>query len=448
VKKIISIALSVMIVMTFVLGAYADSGRYYAKAKPKGNISVTIDIGSLNLDELKDVLLKYRFDKKIRKEILKKMKNEWKKAKKDYKDSISVVVNGRVIDLDVSPVIKSNRVLIPVRAVTSALGAEVIWRSSQPDLVTITKKVDNKDVVITINLKTGEVKKDGKVVEFDVKPQVIQNRTVVPIRFLAELFGMKVDYDHDCGCVFCDDEDEDEDEKEEENKDKIQPVLLSAKAISDTTISLEFSEDIKGTFDLKEGDIVVTDGTRTQLPTKAKISSESSATVLLTTESLDAYDFSKTRITVREGEFKDKAGNGNILASEIPVQDKYAKAATIAGIFDIDNTEGISGADFKIIWTPATDNVQYYEVYLFRAADKIIFNEKTIKNYDEVGVAVADANHITVYGTKDSTGAALRAEDRWVDDVSGYEAYVVSYDAYNNMAISEMGVNLTPIVAD
>ena len=42
----------------------------------------------------------------------------------------------------------------------------------------------------------------------DVKPQVISNRTFVPIRFIAEAFGMKVDWDEDLDGVVVDDDDE------------------------------------------------------------------------------------------------------------------------------------------------------------------------------------------------------------------------------------------------
>ena len=36
---------------------------------------------------------------------------------------------------------------------------------------------------------------NGKVIEADVSPQLINNRTMVPIRWVAEAFGAKVEWD-------------------------------------------------------------------------------------------------------------------------------------------------------------------------------------------------------------------------------------------------------------
>ena len=60
-------------------------------------------------------------------------------------------------------------------------------------------------------MKSGVITKsvDGATpveVEFDVKPQIVSNRTVVPVRFVAEIFGMNVDYDPSTQGVFVDED--------------------------------------------------------------------------------------------------------------------------------------------------------------------------------------------------------------------------------------------------
>ena len=81
---------------------------------------------------------------------------------------------------DVAPAIVGNRTLLPVRAIAEALGADVEWTKA------------TRTVTITL---------DGEVVEFsigeladgmDVPAQIIDNRTMVPVRFVAERLGANV----------------------------------------------------------------------------------------------------------------------------------------------------------------------------------------------------------------------------------------------------------------
>jgi hypothetical protein len=123
--------------------------------------------------------------------------------------SIPVIVNGKVLKFDVAPVIRSRRTLIPVRAVASVIGATVDWKAEDPDWVTIEKALDNEDdgeqtVVFILNLKTGIVTMNGIPIDLGVSPVVVSKRTMVPIRFIAEAFGMSVTYDPGTKGVFID----------------------------------------------------------------------------------------------------------------------------------------------------------------------------------------------------------------------------------------------------
>lgn len=160
------------------------------------------------IDGLKAQIKENHKDKAIRKYLLKLL------VQLRYKggdNTIPVLVNGELIKFDVPPVIKSGRTLIPVRAVATALGADVDWDEKLPDIVTITKTVDKQVIKVVINLKTFIVTKsvDGATpveVKFDVKPQLVKNRTVVPVRFIAEIFKMNVEYDPDTEGVLIDED--------------------------------------------------------------------------------------------------------------------------------------------------------------------------------------------------------------------------------------------------
>ena len=107
-----------------------------------------------------------------------------------------IKVRGMNMNIDVPPVIKDGRTLIPVRAIMNGLGAEVAW-DAEAQTVTITR--DGK--VIVINMTTGEATVDGLAVALDVPAHNINNRTFVPLRFIAQTLGDKVEYDEETGDI-------------------------------------------------------------------------------------------------------------------------------------------------------------------------------------------------------------------------------------------------------
>lgn len=224
-KKLFSVFLTVLMVMSLVSAAYAADKNDNGKGKGNGNgngkksedtvmVSPTPEttpqiVPADTLEGLTEQLKANHKNKDVRK-LLHNQIREMRKQKGDT--SIPVLVNGQLVKFDVPPVIKNNRTLIPVRAVTNALGATVEWDRDTND-VTVTKAVYSDvdiNVVVEINviidLDTGKFYKDGVELDFDVPAQVVNNRTVVPIRFLAEIFGMKIDWDNDLDGVVVDDE--------------------------------------------------------------------------------------------------------------------------------------------------------------------------------------------------------------------------------------------------
>lgn len=102
---------------------------------------------------------------------------------------IKITVRGVIVECDVPPVIKDGRTLIPVRAVMLGLGAEVKW-----DELARTVTVTRSGKTVTLNLMSGDAFVNGRKVELDVPAQIIKNRTFVPLRFIAESLGEKVEY--------------------------------------------------------------------------------------------------------------------------------------------------------------------------------------------------------------------------------------------------------------
>lgn len=102
---------------------------------------------------------------------------------------LSLYVNGRELYLPQVPILRDNRVLVPMRAYLEALGAEVGWHP--PDLVTA--RMGDHTVSLRIGAHSAQV--DGRTVPLDVPAQIIADRTYVPLRFLSEGLGAEVGYD-------------------------------------------------------------------------------------------------------------------------------------------------------------------------------------------------------------------------------------------------------------
>lgn len=132
-------------------------------------------------------------DNETRKEILVDIAAV-KAALKDF--SIDTFLNGTEIDYsqydEVKPVIKEGRTIVPVRALTEALGATVDY-DNETRTITITK--DDTTIVMNLDLNIAYV--NGEQVTLDVKPVNIKGRALVPIRFVAECFKLEVEWDGD-----------------------------------------------------------------------------------------------------------------------------------------------------------------------------------------------------------------------------------------------------------
>jgi uncharacterized protein YbbC (DUF1343 family) len=104
---------------------------------------------------------------------------------------IGVVVDNVPIFFDSEPYIDgNNRTMVPVRAISEALGAEVGW---DPAGYEVTISRDRLTVNLTIGSNTAAV--NGVEVIMDTEPVIKNDRTMVPLRYVGELLGADVDWD-------------------------------------------------------------------------------------------------------------------------------------------------------------------------------------------------------------------------------------------------------------
>lgn len=112
------------------------------------------------------------------------------RSKMGVDKGVEAYVKGKEVAFDVRPVIKEGRTLVPVRALTEALGAQLSW---DPVSRTVTVKAGDKEILLTIDSKTAVV--NGTAVELDAAAAILEGRTVLPLRFVAEALGLNVQWE-------------------------------------------------------------------------------------------------------------------------------------------------------------------------------------------------------------------------------------------------------------
>lgn len=102
---------------------------------------------------------------------------------------IKVIINDEITVwfADQKPIISENRVLIPLRGLFETIKAEVEWDQAQKK-VTVKKGEDT--IVLKANSKVGY--KNGEALALDVPAKIINQRIMVPLRFISESLGCEV----------------------------------------------------------------------------------------------------------------------------------------------------------------------------------------------------------------------------------------------------------------
>jgi hypothetical protein len=100
---------------------------------------------------------------------------------------ITVTIDGQAQAYDPSPGMVDGLVLVSVRGISNSLGASVKW-----DEDTRSASISKKGNVVTLQLNSKTAIMNGRPTQLEVKPQLISERMVIPIRFISEALGAKV----------------------------------------------------------------------------------------------------------------------------------------------------------------------------------------------------------------------------------------------------------------
>ncbi|MCD8391226.1 MAG: copper amine oxidase N-terminal domain-containing protein [Firmicutes bacterium] len=112
-------------------------------------------------------------------------------------DKFSVEIDGAALAFsNQEPIMVNDRVLVPMRDIFEALGAEVMWLGkysivfAQTDTTSVVMKIDDSAYYV-----------NGEEKETDTAPQIYNGSTMIPARIVAESLGCSVDWNQDTQTV-------------------------------------------------------------------------------------------------------------------------------------------------------------------------------------------------------------------------------------------------------
>ena len=107
---------------------------------------------------------------------------------------VTVKLDGKQLHFDAEPFIENDRTLVPMRKIFEAVGANVEWdemtrtavarRTKDGNVITVAIQIDNPKAFIGT---------EGYVL--DTPARIVNDRTFVPLRFVIEALGEKVEWD-------------------------------------------------------------------------------------------------------------------------------------------------------------------------------------------------------------------------------------------------------------
>lgn len=139
--------------------------------KNVNNISSEADIEATTADILSDVTTKLTNNTK----------------------DILVFVDGQAVEFDQKPVIQNGRTLVPFRKIFEALGANVTWNNDTQQVKAIR---NGTEISFVIGEKVLLINQKDTII-MEVKPQIINSRSMVPLRAVSEALGVQVNWNND-----------------------------------------------------------------------------------------------------------------------------------------------------------------------------------------------------------------------------------------------------------
>jgi len=105
---------------------------------------------------------------------------------------IKVCFNGIKLEFDVQPQIVDSKTMVPLRKIFETLGANVEWFEESQEI-----KATKGDLILKLQINNIIMTKNDQELILDVPPLIINGRTLVPVRAVAEAFDADVEWDEE-----------------------------------------------------------------------------------------------------------------------------------------------------------------------------------------------------------------------------------------------------------
>lgn len=104
-------------------------------------------------------------------------------------NDVTVSLNGKTLDFEVAPQIVEDVTMVPLRAIFEELGASVFWNDDDKSILGV-----KDNVIVMLQIGNNKLFINNSNVELETPPIIVSDRTLVPLRAIAESFDCTVDW--------------------------------------------------------------------------------------------------------------------------------------------------------------------------------------------------------------------------------------------------------------
>ncbi len=105
-------------------------------------------------------------------------------------EPIKLMINQKILNTDMPPVVIDGRTLVPVRAVLEQIGATVLWVPESGEIF-----ITQESNIILLKVNSNIANINGELKTMEVSPKIINNSTMIPLRFIGEELNFKIGWD-------------------------------------------------------------------------------------------------------------------------------------------------------------------------------------------------------------------------------------------------------------
>jgi len=115
-------------------------------------------------------------------------------------EGVNLFVNGNKLEnLAMPPIIFNERTLVPAREVFEPMGAVVDWKEDTQEVF-----IAFEDTIVILKIGSSNANVNGEIKKISPPAKIINGKTMIPVRFVAEAFGIEVIWEEDTRSIFID----------------------------------------------------------------------------------------------------------------------------------------------------------------------------------------------------------------------------------------------------